>query len=85
MSWIKIFTISYAKYFMLYDVFCNIVFGLYVLATEKKDEPFYLILYVESLSFFNFSINKIRYNSSALLHVIGIQLPLAIAMSFYDY
>lgn len=81
----KYLQLSYAKYFMLYDVFCNIVMGIYVLATEKKEGPFYLILYVESLSVFNFIINKIRYNSSALLHVLGIQLPLAIAMSFYDY
>ena len=81
----KYLQLSYARYFMLYDVFCNVILGLYVLGTEKKDEPFYLILYVESISIFNFIINKLRYNSSALLHVLGIQLPLATAMSFYDY
>tara|TARA_Y100000389_G_scaffold198923_1_gene236341 strand:- start:32 stop:385 length:354 start_codon:yes stop_codon:yes gene_type:complete len=81
----KYLQLSYARYFMLYDVFCNVMLGLYVLATEKKEATFYLILYFESLSVFNFVINKIRYDSSALLHVLGIQLPIAISMYFYDY
>jgi hypothetical protein len=81
----KYLQLSYARYFMLYDVFCNLILGLYILATEKKDDSFYLITYVGSMSFFNFVINKIRYNSSALLHVLGIQLPIAIVISFYDY
>ena len=59
--------------------------GIYVLFTVKEKGSFYLILYVESLSIFNFIINKLRYNSSPLLHILGIQLPLSIAMYFYNY
>lgn len=81
----KYLQLSYARYFMLYDVFWNMIFGFFVFYTEKNDDTKLLILFSETISIINFYINKIRYNSSALLHVLGIQLPLAIAMSFYDY
>jgi hypothetical protein len=55
--------------------------GIYILITVK--ENLLLIAFVEGIALFCFIINKIRYNSSPILHVLGIQLPLAIGL--YNY
>ena len=41
---------------------------------------------VKSRNFYKrgYSLNKIRYNSNSLLHVMGIQFPLSVALSFYQ-
>tara|TARA_Y100001958_G_scaffold102256_1_gene71109 strand:- start:1881 stop:2255 length:375 start_codon:yes stop_codon:yes gene_type:complete len=80
----KYLQLSYSRNLMLHDVCWNVILGLFVLYTEKNDDTKLLILFTETISIFNFCINKIRYNSSALLHVLGIQLPLAISMYHYQ-
>ena len=80
----KYLQLSCSRNLMINDVLCNIIIGLFILYTEKNDDTKLLILFSETISIFNFCINKIRYNSSALLHVLGIQLPLAISMYHYQ-
>ena len=80
----KYLQLSYSRNLMLHDVFWNVIMGLFVLYTEKNNDTKLLILFTETISILNFCINKIRYNSSALLHVLGIQLPLAISMYHYQ-
>ena len=72
---------EHSKIITLYDIVCNVIMGIYILITVK--ENLLLIAFVEGIAVFCFIINKIRYNSSPILHVLGIQLPLAIGL--YNY
>ena len=80
----KYLQLNYSRNLMIHDVFWNIIMGIFVLYTEKNYDTKLLILFTETISIFNFCINKIRYNSSAILHVLGIQLPLSIALYHYQ-
>ena len=72
---------EYSKEITLYDIVCNVIMGLYILITVRGN--LLLIAFVEVIAVFCFIINRIRYNSSPILHVLGIQLPLAIGL--YNY
>ena len=72
---------EYSKEITLYDIVCNVIMGIYILITVKRN--LLLIAFVVAIAVFCFIINRIRYNSSPILHVLGIQLPLAIGL--YNY
>ena len=74
---------KYAKQITYYDIICNIIIGLFTLYTEKIHKLFIFIIYL--ICIFNFIINKFRYNNTGLLHVLGIQLPSSIALSYYQF
>ncbi|MBD62911.1 MAG: hypothetical protein CMD68_02390 [Gammaproteobacteria bacterium] len=73
--------LSYQKKIMVYDVVCNVIMGLFVIYTSEH-QTFTAIVF--TISVFTFILNKIRYNSNSLLHVMGIQFPLSVALSFYQ-
>ena len=53
-----------------------------MLITEKHN--IYYITFTIILVLFNYILNTIRYNSD-LLHVLGIQLPVSLALNIYSY
>jgi len=77
----KYLELPYQKNIMIYDVICNFIMGLFVIYTTEY-QIFTTIIF--TISIYNFILNKLLYNSSALLHVMGIQFPLSIALSFYQ-
>ena len=77
----KYLDLPYQRKIMVYDVVCNGIMGLIVIFTTKL--PIFTTV-VFFISIYNFILNKIRYNSNSLLHVMGIQFPLSVALSFYQ-
>lgn len=67
---------------MVLDILSNASIGILMVITEKKN--IYYIIFTLLLVTFNFIINSIRYDSH-LLHVLGIQLPVSLALKIYSY
>ena len=64
-----------------YDIVCNTIFGSFILYSEKENKL--LIITVESISIFSFSLNRFYFKSSPIIHILGVQLPLFIGL--YNY
>tara|TARA_Y100000817_G_scaffold277659_1_gene239929 strand:- start:1659 stop:2003 length:345 start_codon:yes stop_codon:yes gene_type:complete len=77
----KYIDLPYQKKVMVYDVVCNVIMGLFVIYTSEH-QTFTAIVF--AISVLIFILNKIRYNSNPLLHIMGIQFPLSVALSFYQ-
>ena len=73
--------IPYQGNIYIYDVICNFVMGIFVTYTTEY-QIFTTIIF--TISIYNFILNQLLYDSSILLHIMGIQLPLSIALSFYQ-
>ena len=73
--------LPYQRKIMIYDVVCNVIMGLIVIFTTNF--PIFTT-FVFTISIYNFILNKIRYNSNSLFHVMGIQFPLSIGLSLYQ-
>lgn len=76
------FNHKYSKCLTYYDITCNVIFGLFILFTETKYKIFIFI--IQFMSVCIFILNKLRYNSSSLLHIFGVQFPLSIVLSYYS-
>ena len=73
--------LPYQKKVMVYDVVCNVIMSLFIIYTSEH-QTFTTIVF--AISVLIFILNKIRYNSNPLLHIMGIQFPLSVALSFYQ-
>ena len=77
----KYLDLPYQRKLMIYDVVCNVIMGLFFVYTAEHQTFTAIVI---TISVVNFILNKIRYNSNSLLHVMGIQFPLSVALSFYQ-
>ena len=77
----KYLDLPYQRKIMIYDVVCNVIMGLFLVYTSEHQTFTAIVI---TISVVNFILNKIRYNSNSLLHVMGIQFPLSVALSFYQ-
>jgi len=77
----KYLDLPYQRKIMIYDVVCNVIMGLFFVYTSEHQTFTAIVI---TISVVNFILNKIRYNSNSLLHVMGIQFPLSVALSFYQ-
>ncbi len=68
------------KYFRNIDIFTNILFSIYIII-ESNYKTYSLLTGV--FSGIIFAINYLYYNNHYLLHIFGVQLPGAIAISLY--
>ena len=66
-----------------FDILCNIFMGIFILYTENINIS--IILISEFIGFSSFIINKYYFNSSPLLHIFGVQLPLSVGLYNYSY
>ena len=69
------------KYIRNYDILSNIIISIYLLINTKY--KIYTILTI-IIVLILFIINYIRFESHYLIHIFGIQLPFAIALSIYS-
>lgn len=78
----RYYKLKISDYLMIIDLLSNIVIAIIMLITEKHN--IYYITFSILLVLFNYILNTIRYNSD-LLHVLGIQLPVSLALNIYSY
>ncbi len=77
----KYLDLPYQRKLMIYDVVCNVIMGMFMMYTAEYQIVTTIIF---TISVYNFILNKLLYDSSILLHILGIQLPLSYALSVYQ-